>query len=1040
MHRSTQKAVMSTPNLEKALQLMQDVPKRANDAMTLSMICGYDGNIHTHGQIILEDEFVVSERGRWVGNKRQLFLLNQRIIITKEKDADGLYLFKDQLKIQNLTLTEKEGDNPCRFGVGTGAINNWEQYYLLEASSPEKKQQWVLAIKDILKQQFELLRALSKPNTKEGFGSPSTANMAFSDDSDDDSGGCSSPEPVCGRQARSMSTPFDDLYMVEEDCAPAKEDEGILYLYKGQVYKILNRSSHQWWYGRLVRDVVPSRGVPGQAGWIAESFVGKFVGELTQEEVAIVRALNTPASPKKTLKYVASPIRPFNHTFNAGGGGKSKKSDLHTYSTVGSKKNDRLTKLHITNSQNYHEELNERLSSNSPQREKVWGADTGVDTVCYMCQSSCRHLSNETVIAGRTVHFKCEVTKGVPPPSVVWTKDGLPLNIDRAFCSEGGETVHPQDHRESHPLLATSLRHLLNVLAYEPIVNIKKMHSDVIIATVDFEPHCAPGPTSRPGVRLLTSTSVSLSWTPPTWDGHSPITMYMMECKEGGDNWSTLMRRVTEPSAVVDDLVPGAEYMFRVVAGNAIGFGEPGPPSDKVRMAKPSSTMEGMFSSDPFEEQYTLLDEIARGQFSVVRECQHNTTQQIYAAKLLPIQIGHSHAQHELQMLSKLAHPNIIQIAAAYMSSDHYILIFQKIQGVNLFDFFIHHNCLSHQTASGSCAQIFDVLSYLHSFKIAHLDIRPENILTIKQPDSLIPTLKVIHFERANHIDQDSSLIVQIMDDYLDYQAPELINGEAATLSTDMWSMGVLIFTLSVVDHPSLWTHWTSPETTSRAHAIHSHPSTSTTKSKTSSPTSRERQQVSGSTVRSTTCAGAQWRSFAIACYKHASVNRKGAAKPSLKKQIVSAELKDILQHSQLAVLYHYNDLTVQEWDSLRLKLGAKGVKLKIFPSKVSAKVLKGTKYENMGSLFTGPSVLAFSESPVLSDLLTVTKGEKKLMVLGGLLENQLFTPKGLDSYTKLLLWRRHVRSWWAFSPTLRPHLAPCFRAVLQDCPICSTR
>ena len=49
-------------------------------------------------------------------------------------------------------------------------------------------------------------------------------------------------------------------------------------------------------------------------------------------------------------------------------------------------------------------------------------------------------LSNETVIAGRTVHFKCEVTKGVPPPTVSWTKDGLPLNIDRAFCSEGGET------------------------------------------------------------------------------------------------------------------------------------------------------------------------------------------------------------------------------------------------------------------------------------------------------------------------------------------------------------------------------------------------------------------------------------------------------------------------------------------------------------------------------------------------------------------------------------------------------------------------
>jgi len=54
LHRSAQKAVMETPNLEKALHLMQDVPKRANDAMTLSMIYGYEGNIHASGQIMLQ--------------------------------------------------------------------------------------------------------------------------------------------------------------------------------------------------------------------------------------------------------------------------------------------------------------------------------------------------------------------------------------------------------------------------------------------------------------------------------------------------------------------------------------------------------------------------------------------------------------------------------------------------------------------------------------------------------------------------------------------------------------------------------------------------------------------------------------------------------------------------------------------------------------------------------------------------------------------------------------------------------------------------
>lgn len=52
--KSSQKAGQDVPRLEEALQLMQDVPKQANDAMALSMIVGYHGNIHANGQIILQ--------------------------------------------------------------------------------------------------------------------------------------------------------------------------------------------------------------------------------------------------------------------------------------------------------------------------------------------------------------------------------------------------------------------------------------------------------------------------------------------------------------------------------------------------------------------------------------------------------------------------------------------------------------------------------------------------------------------------------------------------------------------------------------------------------------------------------------------------------------------------------------------------------------------------------------------------------------------------------------------------------------------------
>ncbi len=100
------------------------------------------------------------ERNKRAGTKRQLFLMDQRVIITKEKDADGLFVFIDSLKVHSLSVAEKEGDSPTRFAVGTGTVGSWDQYYLLEASTVEKKQKWVQALKDIMKGQFELLQGM----------------------------------------------------------------------------------------------------------------------------------------------------------------------------------------------------------------------------------------------------------------------------------------------------------------------------------------------------------------------------------------------------------------------------------------------------------------------------------------------------------------------------------------------------------------------------------------------------------------------------------------------------------------------------------------------------------------------------------------------------------------------------------------------------------------------------------------------------------------------------------------------------------------
>ena len=84
-----------------------------------------------------------------------------------------------------------------------------------------------------------------------------------------------------------------NLYIVAEDCAPPKENEGILFVHKGQVYDIIDSAS-DWWFARLVRDITPSPGGTriAQQGWVPGSFLDKFEGELSTEEESAFNAGN----------------------------------------------------------------------------------------------------------------------------------------------------------------------------------------------------------------------------------------------------------------------------------------------------------------------------------------------------------------------------------------------------------------------------------------------------------------------------------------------------------------------------------------------------------------------------------------------------------------------------------------------------------------------------------------------------------------------------------------------------------------------------
>ena len=104
-----------------------------------------------------------------------------------------------------------------------------------------------------------------------------------------------------------------------------------------------------------------------------------------------------------------------------------------------------------------------------------------------------------------------------------------------------------------------------------------------IICILYYFPFClftdVPDAPGKPAPSDLSPTSVTLTWTPPSSDGGSPITGYTVEMKDKfSTRWTKATRElISETTVVLPDLKEKEEYQFRVIAENKAGQSKPSP-------------------------------------------------------------------------------------------------------------------------------------------------------------------------------------------------------------------------------------------------------------------------------------------------------------------------------------------------------------------------------------------------------------------------------------------------------------------------------
>ncbi len=121
-------------------------------------------------------------------------------------------------------------------------------------------------------------------------------------------------------------------------------------------------------------------------------------------------------------------------------------------------------------------------------------------------------------------------------------------------------------------------------------------------------------------------------------------------------------------------------------------------------------------------------------------------------------------------------------------------------------------------------------------------------------------------------------------------------------------------------------------------------------------------------------------------------------------KEVEIKELNERFTNDELVVVTHYSGLNVAEISQLRTQLREEGASFKVTKNSLTKLALKGTKFEALNDMFTGPTGVATSKDPVAAAKVAhkFAKGNKNLVIIGGALGEMVLDASGVEAIAKL--------------------------------------
>ncbi|XP_056104956.1 ribosomal protein S6 kinase alpha-3 isoform X2 [Rhinichthys klamathensis goyatoka] len=194
-----------------------------------------------------------------------------------------------------------------------------------------------------------------------------------------------------------------------------------------------------------------------------------------------------------------------------------------------------------------------------------------------------------------------------------------------------------------------------------------------------------------------------------------------------------------------------------------------------------------------FNDAYEVKEDIGVGSYSICRRCIQKSTGMEYAVKI--INKAKRDPTDEVEILLRYGqHPNIITLKDVYDDGRSVYLVTELLKGGELLDKILRQKFFSEREASAVLYTITKTVEYLHTQGVVHRDLKPSNILYVDEsgnPESI----RICDFGFAKQLRAENGLLMTPC--YTaNFVAPEVLKKQGYDAACDIWSLGVLLYTM----------------------------------------------------------------------------------------------------------------------------------------------------------------------------------------------------------------------------------------------------